>query len=147
MPRRSIIAEDEETEINLSPMIDCIFILLIFFIVTTVFVEEKGVQVSKPDASASASLEEKENVTLEITAEDKILFGGKEIALAEVTGREVVYFDERFTSAEAEQSLLGADMTSKRRARRLDMVAAQIMLSAFLESGGQGQDHPDALDG
>ncbi len=67
--------------------------------------------------------------------------------LAEVTGREVVYFDERFTSVEAEQFLLDADMTSKRRARRLDMVAAQIMLAAFLESGGHGQDHPDALDG
>ena len=41
--RRSILAEpDAATEINLSPMIDCIFILLIFFIVTTVFVDEQG---------------------------------------------------------------------------------------------------------
>ena len=41
MSRRSIMNEpDVATEINLSPMIDCIFILLIFFIVTTVFVEE-----------------------------------------------------------------------------------------------------------
>ena len=38
---------DENVEINLSPMIDCIFILLIFFIVTTVFVQETGIDVNK----------------------------------------------------------------------------------------------------
>ena len=42
-----------EPEINLSPMIDCIFILLIFFIVTTVFVQEAGIDVEKPEASNS----------------------------------------------------------------------------------------------
>ena len=66
--------------------------------------------------------------------------------LGEVTGVEVVFFDERFTSAEAEQYLLGAEMTSKRRKKRLDMVAAQIMLSAFLESSGKGQQDPGPLD-
>jgi len=84
---RRPITEEEETEINLSPMIDCIFILLIFFIVTTVFVEEKGLEVNKPDAAAAASPEETESVTLEITAQNKILFGRQEIGLAEVIGR------------------------------------------------------------
>jgi biopolymer transport protein ExbD len=88
MPKRSILEDDEATEINLSPMIDCIFILLIFFIVTTVFVEEKGLQVSKPDAAASApSLEQNENVTLEITAQNKVLFESKELDLADVSNR------------------------------------------------------------
>jgi biopolymer transport protein ExbD len=68
-------------------MIDCIFILLIFFIVTTVFVEEKGVQVNKPDAAASTSLEENESVAIEITAQGKILFGSKEVSLADVPNR------------------------------------------------------------
>ena len=54
--------------------------------------------------------------------------------LEEVTGVPVVFFDERFTSVEAEQYLLDAELTSKRRKRRLDMVAAQIMLTAYLES-------------
>jgi putative holliday junction resolvase len=53
--------------------------------------------------------------------------------LGETTGVAVEYFDERFTSVEAEQSLLAADMTRKRRKKRLDMLAAQIMLAAFLE--------------
>jgi putative Holliday junction resolvase len=66
--------------------------------------------------------------------------------LAEVTGVPVGFFDERFTTGEAERLLLGAEMTSKRRKKRLDMVAAQIMLTAYLESHGKGQDAPGALD-
>jgi putative Holliday junction resolvase len=54
--------------------------------------------------------------------------------LGETTGVPVEYFDERFTSREAEELLLAADMTRKRRKRRMDMLAAQIMLSAYLES-------------
>ena len=84
MPRRSVLSPDDETEINLSPMIDCIFILLIFFIVTTVFVEEQGLQVAKPDAAAVSSAEKKENVVLEITQQNKVLLNDKEIALADV---------------------------------------------------------------
>ncbi len=55
--------------------------------------------------------------------------------LAETTGVPVEYFDERFTSREAEDFLLSADMTRKRRKKRLDMLAAQIMLTAYLEKG------------
>lgn len=54
--------------------------------------------------------------------------------LGEVTGVPVEFFDERFTSHEAEQFLLAAEMTKKRRKKRMDMLAAQIMLSAYLES-------------
>lgn len=54
--------------------------------------------------------------------------------LSEVTGVPVEFFDERFTSRDAEELLLAADMTRKRRKRRLDMLAAQIMLSGYLES-------------
>ena len=85
MPRRSVLSPEEETEINLSPMIDCIFILLIFFIVTTVFVEENGLQVDKPDSAAAASEEENDSVAIDITAEDEILIDGEEANLAEIT--------------------------------------------------------------
>jgi biopolymer transport protein ExbD len=84
MARRSMLAEEEETNIDLSSMIDCIFILLIFFIVTTVFVEEKGLQVNKPEAAASTSNEESDSVVLQITAENQILMDGKPIPLADV---------------------------------------------------------------
>lgn len=87
MPRQSIIAEaDEEPQINLSPMIDCIFILLIFFIVTTVFIEEPGVDIFKPDAAIDADLE-KNSIIIAITGENKVVYGGKEIGIAGVGAR------------------------------------------------------------
>ncbi|MBC8875941.1 MAG: Holliday junction resolvase RuvX [Planctomycetes bacterium] len=64
--------------------------------------------------------------------------------LTEVTGLPVRYFDERFTSVEAERYLLGAQMTRKKRKKRLDMLAAQIMLAAYLESSRPSI--PGALD-
>jgi len=54
--------------------------------------------------------------------------------LSETTNVPVVFFDERYTTVEAEQSLLGAELTAKRRKQRVDMVAAQILLTAYLES-------------
>ena len=66
--------------------------------------------------------------------------------LAEVTGVPVDFFDERFTTAEAEAHLEAAGLTKKRRKARLDMVAAQMMLTAYLESGGKGQDEPGSID-
>ena len=85
MPRRSLLDESEnELEINLSPMIDCIFILLIFFIVTTVFVEEAGIQLNKPDSTVLSSDQESDDVSFTITANNKLLYKGQEIALSQV---------------------------------------------------------------
>ena len=82
-----MVTEPEvETEINLSSMIDCIFILLIFFIVTTVFVEEPGVDISKPDAMVDSPLE-KNSIIVAITADNKVVYGGKEIGVAGVGAR------------------------------------------------------------
>ena len=51
MARRSRIRmEEEETELNMTPMLDVVFILLIFFIVTSVFVKTPGIDPTKPDA-------------------------------------------------------------------------------------------------
>jgi putative holliday junction resolvase len=66
--------------------------------------------------------------------------------LSEVTGVPVEFFDERFTSVEAEQFLQAAELTSKRRKARVDMVAAQILLSAYLESHTKGREAPGPLD-
>ena len=66
--------------------------------------------------------------------------------LTELTGVPVEFYDERFTSAEAENYLLDANLTSKQRKARLDKLAAQIMLSAYLESGSKGQSSPGSID-
>ena len=83
MPRPSINSSLTEgsDEINISPLIDMVFILLIFFIVTTVFVEETGVEVDKPQASAALSLE-KQSILLAVTDDNKIVYGGQEVGLS-----------------------------------------------------------------
>jgi putative Holliday junction resolvase len=58
--------------------------------------------------------------------------------LTQVTGIEVDYKDERYTSVEAEHLLREAKLTNKKRKERRDKLAAQILLSAYLESGCQG---------
>lgn len=84
---RSLSDESEEpVTIDLSSMIDCIFILLIFFIVSTVFVEETGVTVNKPDVGGASSLE-KNSILLAVTAEDKVFYGGESIGVQGVVGK------------------------------------------------------------
>ena len=69
---------ETSSEINISPLIDIVFLLLIFFIVTTVFVEETGVEVSKPRAASSEDLE-KQAILLAVTSEGRVWQGGREI--------------------------------------------------------------------
>jgi len=66
--------------------------------------------------------------------------------LEKLTGVPVDYFDERYTSAEAEAILGEAQLTKKKRKARLDQLAAQIMLTAYLEAGAKGQDDPGGID-
>lgn len=54
--------------------------------------------------------------------------------LAEITGLPVVFNDERYTSVDAEQQMIAAKLTRKRRKARLDMLAAQTILKTYLES-------------
>lgn len=75
--------EEEEVGIDLSPMIDCVFILLIFFIVTTVFVEDSGVEVDKPQAFSSVRLE-KNSILIAITPEGKVVYGGRDVGITGV---------------------------------------------------------------
>jgi len=77
---------EEPVIIDLSSMIDCIFILLIFFIVSTVFVEETGVSVNKPDVGGASALE-KNSILLAVTAEDKVFYGGESIGIQGIIGK------------------------------------------------------------
>ena len=85
MSNRYPEALSERVEINISPLIDMVFLLLIFFVVTTTFIEETGVEVKKPTA-ASVKVLEKESILLTVTQEGKIYYGGREIGLNGVRG-------------------------------------------------------------
>jgi biopolymer transport protein ExbD len=81
---REMTAEDQgENGIDISPLIDCVFILLIFFIVTTTFVEETGVEVEKPTAASSVQLE-KTSILLALTEKGEVVYGGREIGISGV---------------------------------------------------------------
>jgi biopolymer transport protein ExbD len=67
-------------EINIAPLMDMVFILLIFFIVTTVFVEETGVEVQKPTAASAKELE-KNSILIAITRDGRIVYGGQQYNL------------------------------------------------------------------
>jgi biopolymer transport protein ExbD len=71
--------------INMSPLIDCVFLLLIFFVVTTVFVEESGVEVQKPRAASARDID-KNSIMVTLTADGKIIYGGRQIDLNGVRG-------------------------------------------------------------
>lgn len=75
--------EGNEAGIDISPLIDCVFILLIFFIVTTTFVEETGVEVDKPQAASSQMLE-KTSLLIAVTAKGEVVYGGSEIGVGGV---------------------------------------------------------------
>jgi biopolymer transport protein ExbD len=69
--------------IDLTPIIDCVFNLLIFFIVTTTFVEETGVEVDKPQAASGVQLE-KTSILIALTAKGQVVYGGHEIGMSGV---------------------------------------------------------------
>lgn len=75
--------DSSEPGIDMSPMIDCVFILLIFFIVTTTFVEETGVEVDRPQAASAVRLE-KTSILIALTNKGEVVYGGREIGVSGV---------------------------------------------------------------
>lgn len=69
--RFSTFPVNEESHIELTPMLDVVFIMLIFFIVTTSFVKESGIEVSRPNA-ASAEKQERASIFIAIDSEGQI---------------------------------------------------------------------------
>lgn len=63
--------QDEDTGIDLTPMLDVVFIMLIFFIVTSSFIRESGVEVQRPQAE-TANPQDKGNILIAVTADGQI---------------------------------------------------------------------------
>ena len=76
--RRARKREQEESEVNLTPMLDVVFIMLIFFIVTASFVKEAGIDVSRPPA-ATAERKERGNILIAITENDQIWMDRRQV--------------------------------------------------------------------
>ena len=78
MRRNVVIDEEEESEVNLTPMLDVVFIMLIFFIVTASFVKEAGIDISRPNAS-TAERKEKGNILVAITDSGQIWIDRRQV--------------------------------------------------------------------
>jgi len=79
--RRSKLQEEEE--VNLTPMLDVVFILLIFFIVTASFVKESGIDINRPDA-ATAVRKERGNILVAITPSGQIWIDRRQVDVRSV---------------------------------------------------------------
>jgi biopolymer transport protein ExbD len=72
--------DEEEAAIDMTPMLDIVFIMLIFFIVTAVFVKEAGVQVTKPEAE-TAIPRKQVSILIAVTPTDEIWINREEVEL------------------------------------------------------------------
>lgn len=72
------VQQEEESEINITPMLDVVFIMLIFFIVTATFIKEAGIDVNRPDA-ATAVKQEKANILIAIGPNNDIWIDRRQV--------------------------------------------------------------------
>ncbi len=82
--RRKISHREEEAEINITPMLDVVFIMLIFFIVTTSFVSEIGVDVNRPSNQPKQEQKISEVIAIRIEKTGKIVIQGRTIDIRAV---------------------------------------------------------------
>ena len=106
--RRKNRKQVEDSALDLTPMMDIVFIMLIFFIVTTSFVKETGVEVNRPNAS-TAVRDERGNILIAITANDEIWIDKRRVDLRSVRANV-----ERLKAENPEGSvIIQADKSSK----------------------------------
>ena len=82
--RRRTAVEEEDGSINVSPLIDVVFILLIFFIVSATFVTLPGAEIIRPRVEKESSLQ-KNSVLFAISSKDQIFHAGEVVELSEIS--------------------------------------------------------------
>ena len=85
MRRRKAREDENEQKINLTPMLDVVFIMLIFFIVTATFVKEIGIDVNQPEDDKPPTIDpDKKSIVVRITSRDRIVIGQRDVAFEAV---------------------------------------------------------------
>ncbi len=108
--RNSFQQAADEEDVNVTPLLDIVFIMLIFFIVTSTFVREPGIEVDRPEA-VTASDRKFAKIIVAISEDDEIWINKEEVELAEVRIRveELIRQNPRSTA------VVQADRGSKSR--------------------------------
>ncbi|MEC7970429.1 MAG: biopolymer transporter ExbD [Pseudomonadota bacterium] len=108
---RFLVSAEDETQVDITPMLDVVFIMLIFFIVTSTFVKESGVDVTRPDAETAVKTDAL-TIQIGITANNQIWFDKRlvdkravranvEKGLAESPGAAVIIVADALSNTEA----------------------------------------------
>jgi len=83
--RRTIRGSGDKVDVNMSPLIDMVFLLLIFFVVTTSFVKESGIEVERSTA-ATAEVQERGSIMIGVSSEGEVWMEGKRVDVRSVRG-------------------------------------------------------------
>ena len=83
MRKRNREADSEEAEIDLTPMLDVVFIMLIFFIVVASFIKEAGIEVNRPDNSKSDP-SDATSIVVTITGDNQVWMENRRIDIRSV---------------------------------------------------------------
>ena len=75
--------DNDESTVDITPMLDVVFIMLIFFIVTATFIKEAGIDVDKPEA-ATAVVQEKASILIAIDANDQVWINRRQVDVRSV---------------------------------------------------------------
>ena len=79
MRKRNRKSDDDEAEIDLTPMLDVVFIMLIFFIVVASFLKEAGIEVNRPEANNNPPNPDATSISVTITGDDQIWMENRRI--------------------------------------------------------------------
>jgi biopolymer transport protein ExbD len=74
----------EGAHIDMTPMVDCVLVLLIFLMVSSVFVDDPGIEVQKPDVGGTENVADQNALLIAVSSDDRIYFDGQEIRMDQV---------------------------------------------------------------
>jgi biopolymer transport protein ExbD len=105
MRKKTHGSADDEAAIDMTPMLDIVFIMLIFFIVTTSFVKEKGLEVNRPkDSNTPPPQTNKKTLSVRIDANGTIVMNNREVDIRRVVANVQTFLAENNTDAAAVQA-------------------------------------------
>ena len=82
--KRRIKKKNDESEINITPMLDIVFIMLIFFIVVASFIKEAGVEVNRPDDNQPDNPEDSTSILVEVASDNQIWMENRRVDIRAV---------------------------------------------------------------
>ncbi len=96
--------DDDEAAIDMTPMLDIVFIMLIFFIVTTSFVKEKGIEVNRPKENNAPNKTQSKSLAIRIDDNGVIVMNGREVDIRRVVANVQSFLAETNTESAAIQA-------------------------------------------